>query len=37
MTKHCDTDRNVPYWTCSKWDSRTDYDGFCHYAERNEK
>lgn len=34
MTKHYDTDGNAPYWTCSEWDSGTDYDGFCHYAER---
>lgn len=34
MTEHYDTDGNVPYWTCSEWDSGTDYDGFCHYAER---
>ena len=33
MTEHYDTDGNVPYWTCSEWDSGTDYDGFCHYAE----
>ena len=34
MTEHYDTDGNVPYWSCSEWDSGTDYDGFCHYAER---
>ena len=34
MTEHYNTDGNVPYWTCSEWDSGTDYDGFCHYAER---
>lgn len=34
MTEHYDTDGNVPYWTCSEWDAGTDYDGFCHYAER---
>ena len=34
MTEHYDTDGNVPYCTCSEWDSGTDYDGFCHYAER---
>lgn len=34
MTTHYDTDGNAPYWTCSVWDSRTDYNGFCHYAER---
>ena len=34
MTEHYDTDGNAPYWTCSEWDSETDYDGFCHYAER---
>lgn len=34
MTEHYDTDGNSPYWTCSAWDSGTDYDGFCHYAER---
>lgn len=36
MTEYYDTDGNVPYWTCSEWDSGTDYDGFCHYAERRE-
>ena len=36
ITEHYDTDGNVPYWTCSEWDSGTDYDGFCHYAERSE-
>lgn len=36
MTEHYDTDGNVPYWTCSEWDSGTDYDGFCHYAEWKE-
>lgn len=36
MTEHYDTDGNVPYWTCSEWDSGTDYDGFCHYAERRQ-
>lgn len=36
MTEHYDTDGNAPYWTCSEWDSGTDYDGFCHYAERRE-
>lgn len=34
MTEHYDTDGNVPYWICSEWDSGTDYDGFCHLAER---
>ena len=34
MTEHYDTDGNAPYWTCSEWDSGTDYEGFCHYAER---
>lgn len=34
MTEHYDTYGNAPYWTCSEWDSGTDYDGFCHYAER---
>lgn len=34
MTEHYDTDGNAPYWICSEWDSGTDYDGFCHYAER---
>ena len=24
MTEHYDTDGNVPYWTCSQWDSGTD-------------
>ena len=33
MTEHYDTDGNVPYWTCSEWDSGTDYDGYCHYGE----
>lgn len=37
MTEHYDTDGNVPYWTCSEWDAGTDYDGFCHYAERKEE
>lgn len=37
MTEHYDTDGNVPYWTCSEWDSGTDYDGFCHYGERKEE
>lgn len=37
MTEHYDTDGNAPYWTCSEWDSGTDYDGFCHYAERREE
>ena len=37
MTEHYDTDGNVPYWTCSEWDSGTDYDGFCSYAERMEE
>lgn len=36
-TEHDDTDGNVPYWTCSEWDSGTDYDGFCHYGERKEE
>lgn len=34
MTEHYDTDGNVPYWTCSEWDSGTDYDGYCHYGEK---
>lgn len=34
MTQRYDTDGNAPYWTCSEWDSGTDYDGFCHEAER---
>lgn len=34
MTEHYDTDGNAPYWTCSEWDSGTDYDGFCHYAKK---
>ena len=34
MTEHYDTDGNAPYWTCSEWDSGTDYDGYCHYGER---
>ena len=37
MTEHYDTDGNAPYWTCSEWDSGTEYDGFCHYAERKEE
>ena len=36
MIEHYDTDGNAPYWTCSEWDSATDYDGFCHHAERRE-
>ena len=36
MTEHYDTDGNVPYWTCSEWDSGTDYDGYCHYGERKD-
>lgn len=36
MTEHYDTDGNVPYWTCSEWDSGTDYDGYCHYGKRRE-
>lgn len=34
MTEHYDVDGNAPYWTCSEWDSGTDYDGFCSYGER---
>ena len=37
VTEHYDTDGNVPYWTCSEWDSGTDYDGYCHYGERRKK
>lgn len=37
MTEHYDTDGNAPYWACSEWDAGTDYDGFCHYAERRQK
>lgn len=37
MAEHYDTDGNAPYWTCLEWDSGTDYDGFCHYAERKEE
>ena len=37
MTEHYDTDGNVPYWTCSEWDSGTDYDGYCHYGEKQSK
>ena len=37
MTEHYDTDGNAPYWTCSEWDAGTDYDGFCHYAERKDE
>ena len=37
--KHCvehyDTDGNAPYWVCTEWDSGTDYDGYCHYGEKN--
>ena len=33
MTEHYDTN-GIVYWTCHEWDSETDYDGFCHYAER---
>ena len=36
MTEHYDTDGNVPYWTCSEWDSGTDFDGYCYYGERKE-
>lgn len=36
MTEYYDTDGNALYWTCSEWDSETDYDGFCHYAKRKE-
>lgn len=36
MTEHYDTDGNSPYWTCSEWDSGTDYDGYCHYGERKD-
>lgn len=35
-TEHYDIDGNVPYWTCSEWDSGTDADGFCHYATKME-
>lgn len=34
--EHYDTDGNVPYWVCKEWDSGTDYDGYCHYAERKD-
>lgn len=34
MMEHYDTNGNAPYWTCYEWGSETDYDGFCHYAER---
>lgn len=34
MTEHYDTDGSVPYWTCSEWDSGTDYDGYCYWGER---
>lgn len=37
MTEHYDVDGNVPYWTCSQWDSGTDYDGYCHYGELKEE
>ena len=37
MTEHYDTDGNAPYWACSEWDAGTDYDGFCHYAERRKE
>ena len=37
MTEHYDIDGNVPYWTCSEWDSGTDADGFCHHGERSEE
>lgn len=36
ITEHYDVDGNVPYWTCSEWDSGTDYDGFCSYGERQD-
>lgn len=34
MKEHYDGTNNVPYLTCYEWGSETDYDGFCHYAER---
>lgn len=34
LTEHYDMVENAPYWSCSEWDSETDYDGFCHCAER---
>lgn len=37
MTEHYDIDGNVPYWTCSEWDSGTDYDGYCHYGEKKRR
>lgn len=36
MTEHYDIDGNVPYWTCSEWDTGTDYDGYCHYGKRKD-
>ena len=35
-TEHYDTDGNVPYWTCSEWDSGTDADGYCYYGKRKD-
>lgn len=35
-SEHYDTDGNVPYWTCSEWDSGTDYDGFCYLGEQKD-
>lgn len=34
MSEHYDTDGNVSYWTCSKWYSGTDIDGYCYLGER---
>lgn len=34
--EHYDTDGNAPYWVCKEWDGGTDYDGYCHYAERKD-
>lgn len=37
MTEHDFADGNIAYWTCSVWDSGTNYDGYCHYGERREE
>lgn len=37
MTEHDFADGNIAYWTCSVWDSGTNYDGYCHYGEREEE
>lgn len=37
MTEQYDIDGSVPYWTCSEWDSGTDFDGYCYYGERKDE